>query len=291
LLGWLRARLRLPLAQIQEVLQTLYGLHLSEGGIVDSLRRLAQATTAERARLAEQPRASPAVHGDETGWRENGQHGYVWVRATPDGACLYTYDRSRAGAVAQQLLDECAGVRGTDFYAAYHGVLGRKQRCWAHLLRDLHVLKEAHPQAQDVQEWAAAVRAPYDRGQETQAQDLSAAQRERAYRQLEDRAQALARCYADTDGHPCQTLAQRLRRHRGELFEFVRVPEVAATNNEAERRLRPLVMARKISGGTRSAQGTQTRLDLAGLFQTWHARGLNSFAACYSLLHSGLPQV
>jgi hypothetical protein len=160
-----------------------------------------------------------------------------------------------------------------------------------HLLRDLHALKEAHPQAQDVQDWAQAVRALYERGQECGAQDLSAAQRERAYRQLEDRAQALARCYADTAGHPCQTLARRLRRHRGELFEFVRVPEVTATNNEAERRLRPLVIARKISGGTRSAQGTQTRFALASLFQTWHAHGLNPFLACYSLLHSGLPQL
>jgi transposase len=116
-------------------------------------------------------------------------------------------------------------------------------------------------------------------------------QQERAYRQLERRARALACCYADTPGHPCQTLALRLRRHRGGLFEFVRVPTLDATNNEAERRLRPLVIARKISGGSRSPQGTQTRLDLASLFHTWHAQGLNPFAACYALLHSGLPQV
>jgi transposase len=291
LLGWLRARLRLPLSQIQEVLQTLWGLHLSEGGIVDSLHRLAAATAAERAHIAAQIRASPAVHADETGWRENGQHGYVWVRATPQGDCLYSYDHSRAGTVAQALLDECRGVRCTDFYAAYNGVLGRKQRCWAHLLRDLHALKEAHPQAPDVHEWATAVRALYDHGQDCTRQDLHPAQRERAYRQLERRARALACCYADTAGHPCQTLALRLRRHRGELFEFVRVPDLAATNNEAERRLRPLVIARKISGGSRSPQGTQTRLDLASLFQTWHAHGFNPFAACYALLHTALPQV
>ena len=291
LLGWLRTRLRLPLSQMQEVLHTLWGLHLSQGGIVDSLRRLAVATAEERTRIAMQIRASPAVHADETGWRENGQHGYVWVRATPAGACLYTYDHSRSGAVAQALLDDCAGVRCTDFYAAYNGVLGRKQRCWAHLLRDLHTLKEAHPQAPDVQAWATALRTLYDQGQDCTRQELRPAQRERAYRQLEQRARALACCYADTPGHPCQTLALRLRRHRGELFEFVRVPDLAATNNEAERRLRPLVIARKISGGSRSPHGTQTRLDLASLFQTWHAQGRNSFAACYTLLHSALPQV
>ncbi len=290
-LGWLRARLRLPLWQIQEVLHTLWGLHLSEGGIVDSLRRLAAATADERARLAAQVRASPAVHADETGWRENGQHGYVWIMATPEGTCLYTYDRSRAGAVAQRLLDACTGVRCTDFYAGYNGVLGRKQRCWAHLLRDLHALTLAHASEAAVQEWAQAVRTLYAHGRACQTQDLSVAQRQRAYRLLEQRAQALARCYADTAGHPCQTLALRLRRHRGELFEFVRVPALSATNNAAERPLRPLVIARKISGGTRSPQGTTTRLDLASLFQTWHARGRNPFAACYSLLHSGLSQI
>ncbi len=290
-LAWLRARLRLPLGQIREAARTLWGVHVSEGGIVDSLRRLAAATAGERARIAARVRASPAVHADETGWREAGQNGYVWVRATPDGDCLYTYDHSRAGAVAQRLLDDCRGVRCTDFYAGYNGVLGRKQRCWAHLLRDLHALKDDHPQDETVRAWAQAVHALYERGQECEAQPLSAAQGERAYRQLEDRAHALARCYADTAGHPCQTLAQRLRRHRGELFEFVRVPGLGATNNEAERRLRPLVITRKISGGTRSGQGTTTRLDLASVFQTWHAHGLDSFAACYSLLHSGLPQL
>jgi hypothetical protein len=273
------------------VVQTLGGLHLSEGGIVDSLRRLAAATAEERAHIAAQIRGSPAVHAEETGWRENGQHGYVWVRATPQGACLYTYEQSRAGTVAQALLDDCTGVCCSDFYGAYNGVLGRKQRCWAHLLRALHALKETHPQAPDVQEWAMALRALYDHGHKCTRQEWSATQRERAYRQLERRARALACCYADTAGHPCQTLALRLRRHRGELFEFVRVPDLGATNNEAERRLRPLVIARKISGGTRSPQGTQTRLDLASLFQTWHAQGGNSFAACSALLHSALPQV
>ena len=258
---------------------------------MDSLRRLAQATADERARIAAQIRAAPAVHADETSWRENGQNGWVWVRTTPAGACLYTYDHSRSGAVAQRLLDAGTGVCCTDFYAAYNGVLGRKQRCWAHLLRDLHKLTSAHPQDAAVQAWAQALRALYERGQECVGQDLSAAQRQRAYRQLEDRARALGHCYADTADHPCQVLAQRLRRHRGELFEFVRVPEVAATNNTAERTLRPLVIGRKISGGTRSPQGTQTRLDLASLFQTWHARTANSFAACFSLLHSALPQV
>jgi hypothetical protein len=291
LIATLRTHFRLPLAQIQHLLATLWDLRLSQGALVDVLRRVAGATAAERVRLAAAVRASPAVHADETGWRENGQNGYIWVRATPRGERLFSYDHSRAGAVAQALLDDCTGVRCTDFYAGYNGVSGRKQRCWAHLLRDLHALKEAQPAAADVQEWAAALRALYDHGQACDAQTLTAAQRQRAYRQLEDRARRLGQCYARTDGHPCQTLAQRLLRHRGELFEFVRVPELGATNNEAERSLRPLVIARKISGGSRSPAGTTTRLHLASLFQTWHAQGRNPFHACVRALQPLSPQV
>jgi transposase len=291
LVAYLRTLLRLPLAQIQELLRTLWSVQVSEGALVDMLRRLAEATAPVLARMEEQVRGSPAVYSDETGWRENGENGYIWVRATPTGARRYTYTTSRAGAVAQDLLDDCTGVRCTDFYAAYNGVLGRKQRCWAHLLRDLHALKEAHPADAEVRVWAEALYALYQRGQECLSLDLSAAQRERAYRQLEERTRALGHCYAARDDHPCQTLAQRLLRHRGEFFEFVRVPEVEATNNLSERGLRSLVIARKISGGTRSAQGTTTRLDLASLFESWHAQGHNPFQACLAFLQTPSPQL
>ena len=86
-------------------------------------------------------------------------------------------------------------------------------------------------------------------------------------------------------------MARRLLRHQGELFEFVRVPGVRADNNPAERLLRPIVVQRKISGGTRSAQGSATRMALATLFETWRARGLNAFHECLSVLHFPLPQV
>jgi transposase len=44
-----------------------------------------------------------------------------------------------------------------------------------------------------------------------------------------------------------------------ELFVFVADPEVPPENNAAERSLRYVVTSRKISGGTRSEQGTYSR--------------------------------
>jgi len=61
-------------------------------------------------------------------------------------------------------------------------------------------------------------------------------------------------------------------------------PGVPADNNLAERSLRPLVIMRKISGGTRSPAGSLTRLTLASLLGTWQARGLNPFVECLNAL-------
>ena len=47
-----------------------------------------------------------------------------------------------------------------------------------------------------------------------------------------------------------------------ELFQFVLLPGVPADNNLAERSIRPLVIMRKISGGTRSGKVPQTRSPL-----------------------------
>ena len=74
-----------------------------------------------------------------------------------------------------------------------------------------------------------------------------------------------------------------------ELFVFVAEPDVPADNNPAERSLRHLVVSRKVSGGTRSGQGTESKMTLASIFGTWRAQGLNPLATCRQLLTS--PQV
>ena len=173
-----------------------------------------------------------------------------------------------------------------DFYAAYNLLSCGHQRCWVHLLRDLHGLKEAHAENEEVMAWAKAVRKVYDQAQKWLEQYPQATNkaRDRAYRQAFEWLGDLGRQYALTYEHPCCTLAKRVLRHQGELFQFVRVPGLAADNNLIERRLRPLVIARKISGGTRSEEGTRTRLALFSLMQTWTARGLNPFHQCLALL-------
>ena len=79
-------------------------------------------------------------------------------------------------------------------------------------------------------------------------------------------------------------LAQRILKHLPELFVFVTDPAVPADNNLAERSLRPIVISRKISGGTRSAKGSETKMGLMSLFGTWAAQDKPLLISCQNLL-------
>ena len=72
-----------PLAQIQRYLRTVHQLHVSMGAIVDAVHRTARKAQGVVAGILERIRGSPVVHADETGWRQNGNNGYVWTFSTP----------------------------------------------------------------------------------------------------------------------------------------------------------------------------------------------------------------
>ncbi len=165
LVAYLRTTLRLPIRQIHTYLQTLHSLTVSVGELAALLQRVSQATRPAVDGLKAQARASPILHADETGWRQGGQNGYVWTLSTPGAEAVryYEYDRSRAGSVATRLIGK--GYRGylvSDFYAGYNALPGPHQRCWVHLLRDLHALKVQPGQDVRVRQWAVQVDAVTD---------------------------------------------------------------------------------------------------------------------------------
>jgi len=128
------------------------------------------------------------------------------------------------------------------------------------------------------------VRKVYDRARAFVSADPRA--RVRAQQRCEQAlAQVCRKPAADpTAVHGC--LSRRMLRHLSELFVFVAQPEVPADNNGAERCVRHLVTSRKISGGTRSPDGTRTKMTLATLFGTWRLQGRDPLLACYETLVS-----
>jgi transposase/uncharacterized coiled-coil protein SlyX len=288
-IAWRHEELRLPFRAIQGYLAAVHGLSLSLGAIVAAVRTVAERASAVVERSLATIRGSPVVHADETGWRENGDNGYAWTLSTAEARYFVHGGRDR-GVLETALGTDFAGVLVSDFYVAYTTYDGaRHQYCWAHLLRDVDEIVRQHPDDATVRGWADAVHRCFARAKAISAPDPAArvAARQRCEADL------LAICAAflphPVATAPQATLCRRIEQHLGGLFVFVEDPAVPPTNNAAERSLRHLVTCRKISGGTRSPDGTAAKMTLASLFGTWRALPLDPLEQCRLLLAS--PQV
>ena len=285
LIAALREEGRLPLRTIQWYLETVHQLKLSVGAIVGIVHQVAKQAQPVVAAALERIRGSPVAHADETGGRENGVNGYVWTFRAPTER--YFLRRRRGGEVVDEALGESfGGILVSDCYAAYNHYPGPKQRCWAHLLRDIHQLKVLYPEEAGLVRWAQGVRRLYAKAVSwVEAGGCSL----RGQLVLEQRLLGLCQPFLEDPSATQGKLCRRIERHIKELFVFASHPETPPDNNGAERSLRPLVISRKISGGTRSEQGSDSKMALASLFGTWRAKGLNPFVETRRLLIS--PQL
>lgn len=272
---------RMPVRTIQKALRATYRLEVSLGEIAEVLHTVADVGEAEYEALAEQVRKSPYVHADETGWREDGENGYLWSFSTPDVRYFHR-DRSRGHQVPEGVLGEAfPGIIISDFYGGYNYHLGLHQRCWVHFLGDLRALGEEHKEDSQVAAWVAQVVQVYEDAKSFQSEKRRA--RIRARECFQERLLQLGEPYART-GTKQAVLAERIMRFANELFTFVEHPDLPSHNNAAERAIRPSVIDRKVTGGTRSSHGSHTRSVLMSLFRTWEARGLDLLETCRLML-------
>jgi hypothetical protein len=281
LIAYLRSECRLPIRVIRELLIAQYSVEVSIGEIARILRRVAKCGKPAVEKLLTEVRSAPFVHADETGWREDGKNGYLWSFSTPDTR-YYVRAGSRGSDIAKTALgDDFNSILISDFYSAYSFYAGEHQRCWVHFLRDLRELKQKHPDDKSVRKFVRNIRAVFDHAKKSEHADARVRRRRRfAY---QDRLMRIATPFLN-GSQPQRVLAERIERFITQLFVFVEYPGTPSDNNAAERAIRPAVIARKISGGTRSDKGSDTMSALYSLFGTWKVRGHDALACCRKLL-------
>ena len=287
LIATLREEARLPIASIQTYLASIHGLRLSVGGIVGALEQVVRAGQTTLAGFWAEIRASAVLHADETGWREAGRNQYLWSFSTPTTRAYVHGGRGKGvfdAALGIGTAEEAAGILVSDFYAVYDHYPGLQQKCWVHLWRDIHELLRQHPDDAVLSAWAAAVAAIVARANACASPDEH--MRQQLRQQVMTELGALCQPYQHDATAPQARVCRRIAKYLHALFVFVLEPGVPADNNAAERSLRHAVISRKISGGTRSADGTATKVALASLFGTWRLRGDNPYLACRQLLSS-----
>lgn len=288
----LRDRCRLPIRVIQAYFKLCHNLDLSRGEIMEILHTVASCGKPTYDNLLDEVRSSPVVHADETGGRENGKNGYFWSYSTPK-THLLLYRRSRSKQVVKEVMGENSekfeGVLVSDFYAAYNTYLGFHQRCWVHLNRDIAELKVKCPKHPPLNIWAKRVKGIYQEAKDWRGppDDLPSglATQERINKQhyFDQKLESICQGYLASNA-PMATLCGRIITYLPEMFVFVRFPDVPSSNNNAERIIRHVVVARKISGGTRSEKGSLTKTILTSLFDTWKLQNLDPLKQCQLLL-------
>lgn len=273
----LKHRLGIPYRKIAELFETAFGLEVTAGGLCQAEARLAEKAEPIYRELVEAIRESAAVYADETGWRIGVLSAWLWV-FTSERITVYTIDERRSHEVVVEILGrEFAGVLVSDCFTAYDAKALEdwlKQKCFAHILRELSKLEreKARGAVRFPRELLEVLRGALKLKEEKPR--LSGAEFQARLLALEEKLDALiaeGRRFTDPDN---ARLAKRLRKQREHLFTFLEMEEVEATNNQAERALRPAVIVRKTGGCNRTARGAGTHAVLASLLVTAKQQGI-----------------
>ena len=266
----LAAQMRLefgaPLRKIAGYLSSALGLSISASGVLNLLKRASRSLEVTCDNLEQQLQSSSRVCADETGWRVASESAWAWV-FTNDDVTFYTVNKSRGHGVVLDILGaNFHGVLQTDCFLAYLPLPYEKSKCLAHILKSLKDV-EAIQAGKTLEFPRSAINIFKDAIElEKQESQLDIGSYQDARFNLEKRLDRLLDL--DYDDPQNAKLAKRIRKYRDEWFVFLYNVDVEATNNLAERQIRPFVLCRKISAGNRSEWGALIYTQLMSVFST-----------------------
>ena len=233
-------------------------LRVNPGSLVESFHRLAHLFEPLIPRLTEAYRQSYVKHADETGWRTDGQNGYVWLFAT-DQISLFLFRKSRSAKIPQMILGQktLPGVLLVDRYAGYNKAPCSIQYCYAHLLREVEDLEKDFPDSGEVKAFVSVMAPLLSSAMKLRTQPI---QDPDFYLQAAQiKTQILAAVDAPSRHLGIRRVQEIFSANAPRLYHWAQDRRVSADNNLAERDLRPTVIARKVSFGSVSDAGAHTR--------------------------------
>lgn len=289
LVAFARGDLGISLGKTCRLLHEWFDLKLSRAGALGHLKWAAGLCAPVVHKLLEILRQEPVVHADETGWRINGKNVWAWCFANPRLA-VFLIDEHRSAAVLKKALgDSLPGVLVSDFYAAYNGLACQKQRCLAHLLRELHDLAETLPRRYvtcNIRPWITLIQDALALGK--RREQLSVKQFARARRELDERFYACAGRF--TSNADCERITRRMLKYRAELFTFLEDPRVPPDNNLGERDIRSVAATRADGGVNRTGWGATAFARIKSVVRTCQKNGLRLVDYVMNLVRATLAK-
>jgi transposase len=259
LIAYQKSACHMSYTTIQTFLKDVFGLSLSTGQLVKVVQKTSAALAGSYDEL-QAALASQAYLGiDETGHPENGENFWTWCFRADDFT-VFHIDPSRGSQVLNEVLGETfGGIIGCDYFSAYRAYMKDSgalvQFCLAHLIREIRFLAEHGNRAvaawaKKLLDWLQKLFQTLHRGDRLT---------EAGFARSMDR---IRRGFLKTARRPpsyadAQPLAKRFRNKKmaEAYFTFLTTPRVEPTNNRTERALRPIVIDRRITQGTRGERG------------------------------------
>lgn len=157
-----------------------------------------------------------------------------------------------------------------DRYQAYNKAPCRLQYCYAHLSREVKDLHKEFPEDAEVETFVGSF-APL-LSQAMSLRGLAISDRQ-FYRRAKTTKQAILEAVEHSARHPgIQRIQDIFRRTAERMYRWSEDRNIPAENNFAERTLRPAVIARKVSFGSQSDAGVQSREILMSIVLTLKQR-------------------
>lgn len=292
-IGYLKSVSRCSYTQIGAMLQEVFDLPVSRGLLAKAVRKLGDATAPVYDELCARLPNEPVLNIDETGHTDRGTLMWTWCFRSPHFT-VYRISPSRGSQVLTEMLGESfSGVIGCDCFSAYLKFAGSTdvelQLCLAHLIRDARYLTTLQAPwtrrfGETVLDIFTRVFRLYHRRDELCA---------RVYRRRMDklREELVRKARAARCGGEAATLAKRIVAQASRWFTFMKHPELEPTNNLAERALRPIVIARKLTQGTRGPKGQRQAERLWSVIETARQQNVPVFAFLARALGAHLNKV
>ena len=257
------------------------------GPLIKIFHRLAKLFDPIANRLIESYRPSPVKHADETGWRNDGQSGYVWLFAT-ERISLFLFRKTRSSSVPREVFGDkrLPGTLVVDRYNAYNKAPCALQYCYGHLLREVEDLDREFPEQEEVNTFVGVLAPLLSTAMHLRVLPIADAQ---FYRQAaEVKGQILEAVHASAQHPAIHRIQDIFHDHEHRMYRWAADRRVPADNNLAERDLRPTVIARKVSFGSQSDAGAQTR---GALMSTLHTLKKQTKTDVASTLKTSLDQL
>lgn len=279
----------LPHKRAAELLRDFLGVHVSTGWVANQTLRYSGRLKPFIEALKNLLAASWSAHVDETGTRVKGAKRWVHVMCTEMLTYLFVHEKRGRDALDHAgILERFKGTLIHDRWHTYwQYMLIRHGLCGAHLLRDLKAVGEWWQQEKWCTAMATLLTTTNNACEKARQEGRTSLSTRRLNKVGTDYdaivASALAanpdpgrkRTKSEKDAY---NLACAFRDRKNEILLYAHDLSIDFTNNQAERDLRMLKVALKITGGHRNEKVAQGHLDIRSYVETGRKHGENRFA-------------